>query len=217
MRQLKLHSAQVPSVLRLNSLSVDTLKINDSNDSHYLTIAVGSDLTADRTLTITPGDAARTITLSGNPTLADWFDQSVKQAASPTFASVIVTDDIYDTAWTDYSSTSTVVGWSSFTTKKIFYKKVGRLVFVAFTLTGTSNSTAVTFTLPFAVINEAGLRFGDALSLATDNGVTLTTPGRVTTQENDTTAFIYTEFANAAWTASGSKDVRGSFWYEAVS
>lgn len=64
------------------------LRILDTNASHVLTIAPGSDLTADKTLTLTTGDADRTITLSGNPTLADWFDQSVKTTASPTFANI---------------------------------------------------------------------------------------------------------------------------------
>lgn len=45
------------------------LSISDTNASHQLTIAPGSDLTAARTLTITTGDAARTLTLSGNATL----------------------------------------------------------------------------------------------------------------------------------------------------
>jgi len=66
------------------------LHILDTNASHDLIIAPGSDLTADRTLTVTTGDAARTITLSGNPTLADWFDQSVKAAGTPTFAQLTV-------------------------------------------------------------------------------------------------------------------------------
>lgn len=61
------------------------LRILDTNASHVLIIAPGSDLTADKTLTLTTGDADRTITLSGNPTLADWFDQSVKTGASPQF------------------------------------------------------------------------------------------------------------------------------------
>jgi parallel beta-helix repeat protein len=67
-------------------LSNEGLKVRDTNDTHNLTIKPGSDLTADRILTLTTGDAARTVTLSGNPTLSDWFDQSVKAAASPTFA-----------------------------------------------------------------------------------------------------------------------------------
>jgi hypothetical protein len=49
----------------------------------------GSDLSADRILSFVTGDAARTITLNGNPTLNDWFDQSVKTTAVPTFSHVI--------------------------------------------------------------------------------------------------------------------------------
>jgi hypothetical protein len=70
------------------------LKVADTNASHYLQFLPGSDLTADRALTFTTGDAARTITLSGNPTLSDWFDQSVKVAASPTFAAITATSSI---------------------------------------------------------------------------------------------------------------------------
>jgi hypothetical protein len=58
--------------------------ILDTNASHDLIIKPGSDLTADRTLTLTTGDADRTVTLNGNPTLNDWFDQDVKSTASPT-------------------------------------------------------------------------------------------------------------------------------------
>jgi len=65
------------------------LHILDSNSSHDLILIVGSDLTADRNLTITTGDAARTVTLSGNPTLADWFDQAVKAASTVTFGEII--------------------------------------------------------------------------------------------------------------------------------
>lgn len=62
------------------------LQLADTNRSHYLVVTPGSDLTANRVLTLTTGDAARTITLSGNPTLNDWFDQAVKTTSTPTFA-----------------------------------------------------------------------------------------------------------------------------------
>lgn len=68
------------------------LHLLDTNASHDLILTVGSNITADRTLTVTTGDADRTITLSGNPTLSDWFDQSVKVAASPVFADVTVSN-----------------------------------------------------------------------------------------------------------------------------
>lgn len=68
------------------------LHILDTDDSHDLIIKPGSDLSADKTLTLTTGDSDRTITLSGNPTLSDWFDQSVKVASTPTFANLLVAD-----------------------------------------------------------------------------------------------------------------------------
>ena len=49
-----------------------------------MTIAPGSNLTADRTLTVTTGDAARTLTLSGNATL----NQDVSSTGTPTFSTV---------------------------------------------------------------------------------------------------------------------------------
>jgi len=67
------------------------LGILDTNASHYMRLDCGSDLTADRQLSFVPGDAARTITLTGNPTLADWFDQAVKTTSSPTFAALTLT------------------------------------------------------------------------------------------------------------------------------
>lgn len=60
------------------------LHLLDTDATHDLIIKPGSDLGADRTLTLTTGDAARTITLTGNPTLADWFDQAVKVASNVT-------------------------------------------------------------------------------------------------------------------------------------
>lgn len=68
----------------------DSIKLGDTNLSHFMSVVVGSNLTDNRTLTLTTGDANRTITLSGNPTLNDWFDQSVKVAATPTFGQLTI-------------------------------------------------------------------------------------------------------------------------------
>lgn len=69
------------------------LRILDTDASHDLIISPGSNLSADRTLTITTGDSSRTITLSGNPTLADWFDQAVKTTSAVIFDYIQVKDD----------------------------------------------------------------------------------------------------------------------------
>ncbi len=67
------------------------LHILDTDASDDLIIKPGSDLSADRTLTLTTGDASRTITLSGNPTLADWFDQAVKTSSDVVFVKITST------------------------------------------------------------------------------------------------------------------------------
>lgn len=77
------------------TLPNEGLHILDTNASHDLIIKAGSDLTADRIFTLMTGDAAKTLTLTGNSTIDNWFDQSVKQGASPTFAGLTVTDYIY--------------------------------------------------------------------------------------------------------------------------
>jgi len=76
------------------SLGNEGLQLLDTGADNFLIIKPGSDLSANRILTITTGDAARTITLSGNPTLADWFDQAVKQASAPTFDDLTITTPV---------------------------------------------------------------------------------------------------------------------------
>ncbi len=58
------------------------LHILDTNASHDLIVAPGSDLTADRTLTITTGDSNRVLTLSGDTTLSGTNTGDVTLAGS---------------------------------------------------------------------------------------------------------------------------------------
>lgn len=53
------------------------LKIKDTNASHGLSIVPGSDLTVDRVLTITTGDAARTVTLTGDFSMSGAYAQTL--------------------------------------------------------------------------------------------------------------------------------------------
>lgn len=68
-----------------------SLGLHDTDASHFSRIKIGTNLSQDRTLTLTTGDANRNITLSGDPTLGDWFDQAVKATSSPTFVNPVVT------------------------------------------------------------------------------------------------------------------------------
>jgi len=54
----------------------DIYLYDDSTPSHYLQITNGANLTATRTLTLNTGDASRTVTLSGNLSIANNFTTS---------------------------------------------------------------------------------------------------------------------------------------------
>jgi len=80
------------------------------------------------------------------------------------------TTDLSDNVeWTDYTSISTVVGWSSFTSKFIQYKKTGSVLFVQFYLYGTSNSATTNFSIPYT--SRAGSNYVDLLIRSQDAGV----------------------------------------------
>lgn len=72
------------------ALRTHFLHLQDLDDSHSLNLVCNENLTGNRDFNIIVGNAARTLTLSGNPTLADWFDQSVKQASSVIFGGAVI-------------------------------------------------------------------------------------------------------------------------------
>ena len=73
---------------------LDSIALFDSNDSHSLTITWDENDTSNRTLKFKVSTGSRVLTMTGDATIADWFDQSVKQADSPTFATVTLTNDL---------------------------------------------------------------------------------------------------------------------------
>lgn len=66
----------------------DGLHILDTNDTHDLIISVGSNLTADRTLTITTGDADRTLTLAGDATISGTNTGDVTLSGTPDYITI---------------------------------------------------------------------------------------------------------------------------------
>lgn len=64
------------------------LHLLDTNASHDLIIAPGSNLTADHTLTITTGDADRTLTLSGNADITGTNSGDVALAGTPDYITI---------------------------------------------------------------------------------------------------------------------------------
>ena len=73
------------SLLQASSPQFAVVRLRDTGADHYLNLHVNENFSGHKQLEIVIGDTSRTITLSGNPTLADWFDQAVKQASSVIF------------------------------------------------------------------------------------------------------------------------------------
>lgn len=90
------------------------LAIRDTNASHNLIVAPGSDLTANRTLTLTTGDSDRTLTLSGNTTLSGGSHSGTNTGDQNLFSTIAVSgqsDVVADTT----SDTLTLVAGSGIT------------------------------------------------------------------------------------------------------
>jgi hypothetical protein len=97
------------------------------------------------------------------------------------------------------------------------YRTLGDMVWVSFHLEGTSNSTDLTFTLPYASYNVgSSFNYMNALGFTYDNSVYLPV-GYMQLGSNDNVVKCMTSGSSAGvdkgWTASGSKIVTASFWY----
>lgn len=160
----------------------------DHSDSDTFKLSVASTLGTSDAITVATGG---TITLKNQVTLSS---------------------DIYSVVLTEYSGTSTITGWSSFTTKSIQYKKIGKLVFLWWDLRGTSNGTTVTFTLPFTSNNTASIR---GCADTTDNGTRTTTGGEFVLP-GTATIQVYKDMSQASWTSSGTKETMGFIVYDAT-
>lgn len=146
---------------------------------------------------------------AGDRILLHKDDDNIVQATIFPASGQPVIPNLTEGTWTDYSATSTIVGWSSYTTKLIYYKDIGKTRFVTYVLAGTSNSTSTTFTVPSASSNTVDTVFA---SRAMDNSVEGAT-GLGALLPNSSTVNCYRS-ALAAWTASGTKVVAGQFTYQ---
>lgn len=83
------------------------VRLADSNGTHSLVVRTSSDLTADRLLTLVPGDAARTVTLSGDLTVSS--TTSIPQTIQPGLTAVRVYTA--NNTWTKPAGLHSVVVW----------------------------------------------------------------------------------------------------------
>jgi hypothetical protein len=133
-------------------------------------------------------------------------DGEVLSSVRTKLNSVITEINLLDpTDWVDYSSTSTIVGWSSFTTKLIKYRVIGKQVFVIANIRGTSNSTSTSFTIPFNSIST-----NDNMGYGLNNGGAVNCLIEISSGTN-----LVGCYANlAGWTGSGTKSIWVQFFID---
>jgi hypothetical protein len=113
-----------------------------------------------------------------------------------------------NTPWIDFSEQSSIIGWTTFTVKSIFYRVIGKFVIVNFNISGTSNSTSTSFTLPFVsgspttVLNTC---------IGVDTGTSNICDASIATQAS---TLVFNRWSaattrTATWTASGTKTITG--------
>ena len=193
-------------------------------ESHGLQIHATTGDASDVALEIkTYDEIATLLTLNGQGTMTVLKDVSVGDSLGvaddlvvgdsvSVGGSVVVTGDIYTTDWTDYAGSSTIVGWDG-PTALIYYKVVGDLVHVIFSVTGTSDATTTSFTLPHNHLT--GLPSAQGPMYFADNSTVSATFGYFSMAAGGATVNFY-KAPNAAantWTNSNTKTISGQFFY----
>ena len=116
-----------------------------------------------------------------------------------------------ETAWTDYSATSTIVGFSDFSiVKEMNVKKIGNIVFVNYALGGISNTTDLTFTVPYTSVAKTFTSYARIC----DNNSFSANAGCAVLAASSTTVTINKDATGAAFANSNQKRAYGQFWYE---
>jgi hypothetical protein len=137
-----------------------------------------------------------------------WFDGAMLTEGASQFAFTPHPNDLHSLlTWTDYGATSTIVGFSLVDEKEIFYRIDGKTVYVIYAIGGTSNATNFTFTLPIAPTGTFRVPTG-----YTEDNTTWIANGAISL--NGTTTVTVNKSASSSWTNSGSKRVRGQFFYQ---
>lgn len=121
-------------------------------------------------------------------------------------------------AWLDW--TPTVTGWAAGYTCNARYCKVGKMCFVYLYITGTSNATTARATLPLPVSGEPRFSYFQ-VPYFTDNSIAVYTGGRCFAQVRPSDEgsganelWFWLDGSLNGWTASGTKTVFTSLFYE---
>ena len=166
--------------------------------------------------------------LNVKQTLNTFFENIFAKLASPTFTGTVTTPiiivsgatanttpilnaskEIASSLMVDLSATLTVVGWSSFTTKKINKIDCGSYDIWDIMLDGTSNSATTTVAL--SNNTNAASSIGYKAIVVVDNGGAVSATGVMTLTPSSNVVTFYRNLAQNPFTSSGRKLVIAQF------
>jgi hypothetical protein len=116
------------------------------------------------------------------------------------------------TSWIDISATSTIVGFATFFSKFIYYKIIDNYIIVDFALEGTSNSTLLTFTVPFN--NTSGFTNYQSGGYGVNSGVASNNPPRIGIVNNTNLVVCNTTLSGGVYAITGNKGCIGSISFK---
>jgi len=116
------------------------------------------------------------------------------------------------TSWVDISLTSTIVGFSSFTQRSIWYKIIDNYIFIDFYIEGTSNATTFSFTSIFD--NKNGFSGFGRCGYNVNSGIISNQPARILISNNLNVVNITQNFNGNAYSSSGTKACAGQISFK---
>lgn len=109
--------------------------------------------------------------------------------------------------WVDYSSTSTITGFNTYTTKLIQYLIIGKTMVVQFVIAGNGTNGAHTFTLPYSG-STWGQQFFTIQSL--NNNTTQAIGVASIPASSNVLTISNTASTTATWTNNTTQAIRGT-------
>jgi len=165
--------------------------------------------TSPTLVTPTIGAAAGTsLSLSDLTASLPVFSDGSKKLVSKSVADTLTALGVG--AWTDYGASSTITGFSAVVTKNIYYKVIEKMVFIVFHITGTSNSTAFTFTLPYSSAFPSYIYSSGGF--AADGGLNVDGSPIIMLPNSSATVSLYLPQLSP-WINSDGKEATGQFFY----
>jgi len=112
--------------------------------------------------------------------------------------------------WQDISTTSTIVGWTTFTQKTIRYLNVGKMMIVEYFISGTSNATTTSLTVANTSANITGMIWANNNQVQ-NNATNYMGFGNISASTNVVTFGYYPTGSSitTTWATTGTKMIRG--------